>query len=123
MKHQTAIYRTLGVVEIVFLILAIIALALILSSCALPTVTPAAVTPAETSQPEPSTTPLPHCTVATGVEEGNLNLRTGPGTQYAVIETLTEKTVLQVLAFGDWLKVTNGNLTGYVNSTYCKSGE
>jgi uncharacterized protein YgiM (DUF1202 family) len=69
------------------------------------------------------------CHVATGVDAGNLNLRTGPGTSYPVITILTEGETLTVLSPrvagagspGSWSKVARADGTqGYINSIYCK---
>jgi uncharacterized protein YgiM (DUF1202 family) len=65
--------------------------------------------------PRPST-----CTVSTGVPAGNLNIRSGPGTAYPVIGLLHEGESLQVIGAGAWLEVIAGNLSGHINSKYCK---
>lgn len=72
---------------------------------------------------DPSPTPQA-CTVSTGVPAGNLNIRTGAGTSYAVIRVLAEGETLTVIKRGAWLQVIDaqGN-QGYINSTYCKIGE
>jgi hypothetical protein len=64
---------------------------------------------------------LETCIVQTGIPSGSLNLRTGTGTQYAVIRVLNEGETLTVLAAGSWLAVMDsaGN-QGYVNSHFCK---
>jgi N-acetylmuramoyl-L-alanine amidase len=56
-----------------------------------------------------------------------LNLRTGPGTSFATIVTLKDKTVVQLLgAEGSWLQVTslnsagNPDKTGWVHSHYVR---
>jgi N-acetylmuramoyl-L-alanine amidase len=68
-----------------------------------------------------SPTPYPTCTVATGVPAGYLNIRSGPGVQYAVIGLLREEETLTVITRGDWLEVeTAQHQTGFVNSRYCK---
>ena len=70
---------------------------------------------------EVSPTPQPACTVTTGIPDGYLNLRKGPGTNRAVIRVLREGEILQVIARGAWLKVvTREKLTGFVNSKFCK---
>jgi uncharacterized protein YgiM (DUF1202 family) len=61
------------------------------------------------------------CTVQTGVSSGYLNLRTGAGTQYALVRVLSEGEILTVIKFGTWLEVSDGRGNqGYVNSNYCK---
>jgi uncharacterized protein YgiM (DUF1202 family) len=69
----------------------------------------------------PSSTPQPICTVATGYQTGKLNLRKGPGTNYAVIRVLADGESLHVIARGAWLKViTRQDETGFINSKFCK---
>jgi uncharacterized protein YgiM (DUF1202 family) len=69
----------------------------------------------------PSPTPQPTCTVTTGYDKGNLNLRRGAGTQYGVIRVLREGETLQVIARGAWLHVIDSQGTrGFVNSKFCK---
>jgi uncharacterized protein YraI len=106
----------------------------LLTSCspydALRTQTPAAARPAAPAASAPAAhlqagakaaTPLPTCTVSTGVPAGRLNIRTGPGTNYAVIRVLTEGEILKVLERVAWLKVIDeqGN-QGFVSARYCK---
>lgn len=76
----------------------------------------------ETSQPTTSPTlAATSCTVKTGVPAGFLNLRTGPGTEYAVIRVLSEGERLQIVTWGDWNEVTaTDGVSGYVNSNYCR---
>lgn len=64
------------------------------------------------------------CIVSTGTGAGYLNLRTGPGVQYAVIRVLEEKELLTVMTAGAWYEVTDakGN-HGFVNSRFCKKGK
>ena len=65
-----------------------------------------------------------HCTVETEYEQGKVNLRVGPGTAFDVLVVLQEGDKLEVLTFGDWLKVSSANgLSGYINSNYCTIGE
>jgi uncharacterized protein YgiM (DUF1202 family) len=106
-----------------------LALVVLLTSCSplaindsIPTATPSA-------QPSPiiatvSTNSPETCKVATGIETGVLNLRTGSGTNYSVIQTLAEGEVLTIITRGNWLQVaTSQHVTGWVNSHYCKIGE
>lgn len=66
-------------------------------------------------------TPRPACTVSTNVPLGYLNLRSGPGTDYAVIGLLHEGETLTVIRRGAWLEVeTTDHLAGWVNGRYCK---
>jgi uncharacterized protein YgiM (DUF1202 family) len=100
----------------------------ILTSCS-----PLAAVPTSSPTPSPSptvtatqsevTTPSPveTCTVTTGYDNGRLNFRSGPGTQYAVLRLLSEGDVLQIVMRGAWLRVsTRENLTGYINGNYCQ---
>lgn len=101
----------------------------ILTSCSpyedlqLRTPTPATTGTAQLSQVatiEP--TPYPSCTVQTGVPAGNLNIRTGAGTQYAVIGLLREgqRLTLTGTRQDGWIEVITGNLSGWINERYCK---
>ena len=52
---------------------------------------------------------------------GHLNLRTGPGTQYGVSQTLTPDTNMQVLEDGgDWIRVQVNRQQGFVHRDYVK---
>lgn len=86
-----------------------------------PTEAPAALATTPTPIPRQSPTAQDTCTVSTGVPAGYLNLRAGPGMEYAVLRVLNEGEVLTIVTPGAWHEVTDaeGN-TGYVNSTYCK---
>lgn len=65
-----------------------------------------------------------YCVVATGYEEGLINLRVGAGVDFYVLVVLPENTKLEVLDDDDWLKVrTAEGVAGYMNSKYCKLGE
>ena len=81
-----------------------------------PTTTILSINPSVT----PSATPE-ICTVATGYNQGALNLRRGAGTQYAVIRTLAEGETLIVIKRAAWLEVIDNQGTrGFINSKYCK---
>ena len=69
------------------------------TSTAVTTVTPASARLINSSTL--TLTPPPSCTVTTGVPSGYLNIRTGAGMQYAVIDVLHEGEQLQVLARTD----------------------
>jgi uncharacterized protein YraI len=48
-------------------------------------------------------------------------MRTGAGTNYAVIRVLAEGESLQVIKRADWLQVIDANgARGYVHSKYCQ---
>jgi uncharacterized protein YgiM (DUF1202 family) len=107
-----------------------ICLLVILTSCSaavpLPTTPTNEVTATATDQhaalQQVAPSPTPQiCTVRTGVSSGYLNLRTGAGTDFAVIRVVNEGEVLKVIKFGTWLEVLDGHGNqGYVNSNYCK---
>jgi len=84
--------------------------------------TPSRTATAEVIHLETPTPTLTTCTVKTGVPAGNLNIRTGAGTSYAVISLLQEGQVLTLTGDkrGAWIEVTNNHLTGWINSKYCK---
>lgn len=83
-------------------------------------VTETAAAVIDSPQP-PSSTPRPTCTVTTGVPAGSLNIRTGAGVEYGVIDQLQEGDELIILARGAWLQVeTPSHQTGWINSKYCK---
>lgn len=61
------------------------------------------------------------CNVQTGIEGGTVNLRTCGGLSCAVVDIVTEGERLTITAAGAWLGVTTeGGVTGYINSKYCK---
>lgn len=103
-----------------------------LTSCdpyaGLQTATPTAVSIVTAASPPvtslvqaPSSTPLPSCTVATGIPAGYLNLRTGAGIRYAVIRVLREGETLKVVQRAAWLKVIDAKGTkGFVSARYCQ---
>ncbi len=95
--------------------------------------TPTAAVSVETAtQPatdQPISTPHPSCTVTTGVPAGYLNIRSGPGMQYAVIDILSEGDVLTPTRnrADGWIEVTANHprdgfasLTGWINGRYCQ---
>jgi hypothetical protein len=62
--------------------------------------------------------------MTTATTTTGLNLRTGPGTQFAVIEVLPPQTVCQVLAEqGDWINVQVAGQTGFVNRNFVTLSE
>ncbi len=104
-------------------------LVIILTSCspyqglqiASPTATADPTRPAQI-RPSPSPTPSPiTCTVTTGYQAGTLNMRSGPGTSWAVLRVLIEAESLQVTRRGAWLQVIDrSGARGYVNAKYCQ---
>jgi uncharacterized protein YgiM (DUF1202 family) len=60
------------------------------------------------------------CQVSTDVNQGLLNLRSGPGLQYSVVTILNEGETLDALTSGHWMKVTTrSGVTGWINGAYC----
>ncbi|HHW25514.1 MAG TPA: SH3 domain-containing protein [Bacillota bacterium] len=65
-------------------------------------------------------------TVAASAEAGfvntkqtGLNVRTGPGLTYSIITSLPKGTRFEILSeSGEWTKISYGNITGYVHSSY-----
>ncbi len=108
------------------------ALLVLLTSClempaAAQTVTPV---PSSTGTAQPSrsltASPLPSCYVSTGIDTGRLNIRTGAGVRHSVIRVLQEGDVLTMKGgkAGNWIQiVTRDNLTGWINSNYCRKGK
>lgn len=78
--------------------------------------------PTATNTPSQTVTSTPEiCNVQTGIEGGTVNLRSCEGTSCTVKEVLTEGERLTILTAGAWLNViTEDNVTGYINSKYCK---
>ena len=113
------------------------ALLVILTSCnpyagihptAEPTAAAVTATPRSAPvHPGPSATPTPlTCKISTGVPTGNLNIRADAGTAYAVIGLLREGRAVTLAdedPRGAWIKIKAGQITGWINSTYCKIGE
>jgi uncharacterized protein YraI len=91
-----------------------------------PTNTP--VSPTDTPKPEPPTstltsTPVP---INATVQVEALNLRAGPGKEYAIIGRLTQGDVATVIGQnpgGDWLKVEHKSKTGWVAREYVEVPE
>jgi len=83
----------------------------------MPTNTPTP-SPIPTDTPRPTDTPTPMVgTIATEA----LNLRDGPGMEYAIIDRLVQGNVISIIAQdpeGDWLKVEHKGKIGWVAKTY-----
>lgn len=78
---------------------------------------------AKPSTPSSSTSETKQGTVYT--ESSSLNVRSGPGTNYDVIDAIPKGTAVSILASsGTWYKVSyktsKGNITGYVSQQYIK---
>lgn len=85
-------------------------------ACATTTSAPLKATSAHLSHPEGAET----CTVTAALA---LNLRAGPGTSYAVLDTLKRGDILTLLpqpAHDLWIAVRAQELEGWVHSTYCE---
>ena len=83
----------------------------------------AILTPSPTSW-VPKATPSPtsqslSCHVKTYVNNGQLNLRAGPGTEFAVIVVLREGDAVTALAStNNWMKAEINDHIGWINSHY-----
>lgn len=97
-------------------------------ACFMPTATPAPITPTTAATPaqvaylpHPTNTPQPACTITAE----SLNIRTQPeggANESSVIGWLYSGDVVTILdsSRGAWLEVRAGDVTGWINSTYCK---
>jgi uncharacterized protein YgiM (DUF1202 family) len=99
-------------------------------SCVVPA-TPAfitAVPKASATSPPPTPvytqTPTPYCIVSTGYQAGTVNIRSGPGMEYAVIGTATEGERLVTTGQhspAGWIAVKKNNLIGWFYApTWCR---
>jgi uncharacterized protein YraI len=62
-------------------------------------------------------------TAAPGVVSNDLNLRSGPGTGYRVLDVLPAGSTVDVLGCGgDWCRVSSAEGTGYASSSYLGMG-
>lgn len=75
-----------------------------------------------TTQPPQPTAAAQECEVSTGLLDGRLNLRAGPGMAYQVRAVLTEGESLTVThRAGGWLEVlTHSGAVGWVYAQYCE---
>ncbi len=89
-----------------------------------PTSTP--VPPTDTSTPEPPTSTLTPTPINATVKAEALNLRTGPGVEYAIVGQLQQGDIIIVIARnldGDWLEVEHEGKTGWVSKEYLEAPE
>ncbi|MDQ3007367.1 MAG: SH3 domain-containing protein [Chloroflexota bacterium] len=114
-------------------LVAVLVLGLLLTSCNpyqglhdSPAATRAAPATSTASIPTAAKTPTPApmiCIVRTGIDAGNLNIRTGAGVASAVITTLSEGQALTITdrdPVGDWIQVmTAAGVIGWINGQYC----
>ena len=83
-------------------------------------------TPRPVSTPAPSATPVPPAATAANLTEGVINgsyvrFRTGPGTNYPIIDTYDRDTMLLITGTsGDWTACLILGQAGYVHSNYVK---
>jgi hypothetical protein len=87
-------------------------------------VTPTSETPCRTHTCNPqifTLSPTPSvCIVDTGLHgDGWLNIRARPTVQSAILVTVPDGTALAIIHPGTWSQVRFGDLTGWVNTTYC----
>jgi uncharacterized protein YgiM (DUF1202 family) len=86
-----------------------------------PNATTIAVSPVRLISKATSPTPLPVsiCRVQTNVNDGLLNLRAGPGTQYAVIVVLHEGDAFTTsTSTRDWIFAKTNDHQGWINFHY-----
>lgn len=118
-----------------FILLSVLALAALACSiqagAALrPTVTPDStstlviVTTQPTHTPTASPTPLPTATATPAAEyctvTGSLNIRSGAGVEYRILETASNGDRLLVVQWGDWANIeTSQGISGWISSGYC----
>ena len=95
------------------------------SQVATPTATVESSTPTATETPyptaTPAVTPVEFCTVATGLPDGALHLRSCGSVSCPVVAWLNEGQPVEIVESGDWSLVKAGIYTGYVYSEYIKS--
>ena len=81
--------------------------------------TPVDPSPFHLASTKAASSPAPQflsCRVMTHVKDGQLNLRSGPGTQYAVLTVLHEGDPIQVsTSSADWLLANANGHSGWVN--------
>lgn len=66
---------------------------------------------------------LPAANAAPGTVTGNVNVRSGPGTNYAVIDTAVRGTQVDVQQCqGSWCYVVKPGTDGWISSTYLSAG-
>ena len=81
-----------------------------------PSATPVDPPPVQLASTTSSTPQSLSCRVMTHVNDGQLNLRSGPGTQYAVLAVLHEGDPIQVsTSSADWLLANANGHSGWVN--------
>ena len=110
---------------ILLLLLPLLALACSITPAvnSVPMVIPTSSLSPPPSTPSPTATPQDEvCTVTAG----SLHLRAMPGTDAQVIGYLFAGDLLTVLpdpSVDSWIRVRAGDLTGWINSHYCKKGQ
>lgn len=67
---------------------------------------------------------IPDGIAITDVISGNLNIRSGPGTNYRLVGVLPKNAVCIVESVeGEWAKITSGEVSGYCHTDYLIMGE
>ncbi len=59
---------------------------------------------------------------ASGYATGDVNMRTGPGTQYQRITTIPQGARVDVRGCSGWCRLSYGGYTGYASANYIASG-
>jgi len=63
-----------------------------------------------------------YCVVTTGIKEGHVYLRSGPGIRNKIIRVLSEGESLSINLLGEWYQVTTSEgVTGWIYSRFCKT--
>lgn len=134
----------LGITAILAILTLVVGLLILLSGCMPPvdlTVTePAFIFPSATSQPTErhpdkrsftiavsSPTPQKSCTVSTGYLDGTVNVRSGPGMQYSVVDVANEGEVMPIYGeiVNGWQRTTTPQLVEgwFYIARWCKEGK
>ncbi len=80
--------------------------------------------PQNAAPAEPAPDPAPEENTAGYVSNGPLNVRSGPGTGYGKVGSLSQGAAVTIVEKLDgWYKITSGNVTGYVSASYIALGE
>ncbi len=56
--------------------------------------------------------------------DGNLNVRSGPSTDYSIVGKMTNHAACEIVGTeGDWTQIVSGDVSGYVSSEYLITGD
>ena len=99
--------------------LAAFILALFMAGC-IQKIEPPAAAEATRTPPQATEARSVTCSVLTGQAAGTLHVRACAAVTCAAVGYLAEGETVTILEAGAWHKVKAGNVTGYVNSEFCK---